>query len=118
MAQGYTLDRRLLTLSCPECGGPMYPMDDTVVPSFTCHIGHKLTGAAMLSAQRNRLEYGLCMILTQFKERIELCRILATVQPRCCRRFGKKIADEAEEGARTIRNVLEREWVISDQRVL
>jgi hypothetical protein len=95
----------------------MYPMDDTVVPSFTCHIGHKLTGAAMLSAQRNRLEYGLCMILTQFKERIELCRILGTVQPDVADDLGK-IADEAEEGARTIRNVLEREWVISDQRVL
>ena len=99
MAQGYTLDRRPLTLSCPECGSPMYPMDDTVVPSFTCHIGHKLTGAAMLSAQRNRLEYGLCMILTQFKERIELCRILATVQPDVADDLGK-IADEAAEGAR------------------
>jgi hypothetical protein len=68
----------------------MYPMDDTVVPSFTCHIGHKLTGAAMLSAQRNRLEYGLCMILTQFKERIELCRILGTVQPDVADDLGKK----------------------------
>jgi hypothetical protein len=39
------------------------------------HVGQLLRGGE----QRHRNTI-VCMILTQFKERIELCRILATVQ--------------------------------------
>ena len=116
MAQGYTLDRRPLTLSCPECGSPMYPMDDTVVPSFTCHIGHKLTGAAMLSAQRNRLEYGLCMILLNSRNVLSSVGSWLRFSPMLPTIWEKSLTRQRK--ALGIRNVLEREWVISDQRVL
>lgn len=50
MGDGYKLDRPF-TLTCPECGGAMQRTATGTLRQYRCHIGHVLTGAAMLEGQ-------------------------------------------------------------------
>jgi two-component system chemotaxis response regulator CheB len=77
MAEDYEIGNRPFTLTCPECGGALYPPDGAPVPRYVCHVGHTLTWPAMAEAQLARIEFSLGAALTQIKERAELCRQLA-----------------------------------------
>ena len=72
MAEEYDIANRPFTLTCPECGGAVFPPDGAPIPRYVCHVGHTLTWAAMAEAQLVRLEFALCAALTQMKERAEL----------------------------------------------
>lgn len=71
----YTLNRPG-HLTCPECGGALTRIEDGPVPKYVCHIGHVLTGEAMISAQAERIESLLGNSLAMLNERRELCRQL------------------------------------------
>lgn len=75
MSNGYTLNHPS-ALSCPECGGTVSILDDGPVRRYVCHIGHVLTGEAMLAAQADRIEYLATGLLAILNERQELCRQL------------------------------------------
>lgn len=77
MSEEYDVDTRPFTLSCPECGGPLFPPEATPVVRYRCHIGHVLTWPAVAEAQLARIEYSLGAALAVVKERAELCRQLA-----------------------------------------
>jgi two-component system chemotaxis response regulator CheB len=63
-------------LTCPECGGALTKIEKEPIPKYACHIGHVLTGEAMLEAQAERVEYFLEAALALLNERRELCRQL------------------------------------------
>jgi hypothetical protein len=63
-------------LTCPECGGALAKVESDPIPKYACHIGHVLTGEAMLEPQADRIEYFLEAALTLLNERRELCRQL------------------------------------------
>lgn len=63
-------------LTCPECGGALTKIEDGPIPRYVCHIGHTLTGEAMLVTQAERIEYLLEGALAMLNERRELCRQL------------------------------------------
>lgn len=63
-------------LTCPECGGALTKIEEGPIPRYVCHIGHALTGEAMLVAQAERIEYLLEAALAMLNERRELCRQL------------------------------------------
>jgi two-component system chemotaxis response regulator CheB len=63
-------------LTCPECGGALTKIEDAPIPKYRCHIGHVLTGEAMLEAQAERIEASLGNSLAMLNERCELCRQL------------------------------------------
>jgi two-component system chemotaxis response regulator CheB len=73
MSEAYTLNRPT-SLTCPECGGALAKVDKDPVPKFVCHIGHVLSGEAMLDAQAERIEESLTNALAILNERRELCR--------------------------------------------
>ncbi len=75
MIEGYTLDRPS-TLSCPECGGAMRRVTEGPISKYVCHIGHVLSGQAMLVAQADRIEWLATGLLAMLNERQELCREL------------------------------------------
>ena len=75
MSEEYVLNQPT-SLSCPECGGTLAKVDGNPIPKFVCHIGHQLTGEAVLEAQAERIEWLLGGALAILNERHELCRQL------------------------------------------
>jgi two-component system, chemotaxis family, protein-glutamate methylesterase/glutaminase len=49
----------LSPLSCPECGGPLWKMDQDEVQRYRCHVGHGYTAQYLLGAQDHALESAL-----------------------------------------------------------
>jgi two-component system chemotaxis response regulator CheB len=62
------------SMSCPECGGTLAKIETSPIPKYACHIGHVLTGEAVLDAQADRIEDSLTSALATLNERRELCR--------------------------------------------
>ncbi|MBV8827440.1 MAG: hypothetical protein JO084_05720 [Bradyrhizobiaceae bacterium] len=75
MSEEYVLNQPT-SLTCPECGGALKKVDSDPIPRYVCHIGHELTGEAMLEAQAERIEWLLGGALAILNERRELCRQL------------------------------------------
>jgi hypothetical protein len=75
MNEGYTLNQPP-NLTCPECGGSLIRSDDGPAVKYICHIGHVLTGRAMLEAQQERIEHLATGLLAMLNEQRELCRQL------------------------------------------
>ena len=61
-------------LTCPECGGALAKIKSDPIPKYACHIGHVLTGEAVLEAQDELIEDSLTTALAMLNERDELCR--------------------------------------------
>ncbi|MBM0205667.1 hypothetical protein JNW90_23630 [Micromonospora sp. STR1s_5] len=118
MDDGYKLDRPF-TLSCPECSGTVERTATGTLAQYRCHIGHVLTGAAMLDAQASVLEMRLGSVLSLLNERAELCRqlsegSLAEGQDPATLEAAR---NEALQRAGTIRALLESDWVQPDPRL-
>jgi two-component system, chemotaxis family, protein-glutamate methylesterase/glutaminase len=75
MNDGYTLNRPA-ALACPECGGTLRVDRDGPVLRYVCHIGHVLTGEAMLVAAADRIEHQATGLLAMLNEQRELYRQL------------------------------------------
>lgn len=75
MSEEYVLNKPT-SFSCPECGGALAKTETDPIVKFACHIGHVLTGEAMLEAQADRIEESLTTALATLNERRELCRQL------------------------------------------
>lgn len=63
-------------LTCPECGGALAKVEGDPIPKYVCHIGHVLSGEAMLETQAETIERLLESALAMLNERCELCRQL------------------------------------------
>jgi two-component system, chemotaxis family, protein-glutamate methylesterase/glutaminase len=75
MSSHYVLDKPD-HLTCPECGGALTKVEGDPITKYRCHIGHVLTGEAMLVAQAERIEMLLETALAALNEHRELCREL------------------------------------------
>ncbi|HEX5690986.1 MAG TPA: chemotaxis protein CheB, partial [Roseiflexaceae bacterium] len=59
-------------LSCPECGGPLWRIDDATVRRYRCHVGHGYTARTLLSEQGIEVERALWIALRTMEERARL----------------------------------------------
>lgn len=82
---------------CPECGGPLWQVDETQIVRFRCHVGHIYQAENLLTEQANGLEAALWTAVRTFKERFLLSRQLAERERE---RGAKDAADRFEEMAR------------------
>ena len=111
MSEEYRLDKPS-ALTCPECGGALARQKDGTLLQFRCHIGHVLSAETMLAAQFDVLEVKLAACLVALNERAELCREMgeaAREQGQDSTAYDAARA-EALERAKTIKDLLEREW--------
>jgi len=112
MDDGYTLEEPL-TLGCPECGGVLRPLINEHVRSYRCHIGHVLTGEAVLAAQFSLFECRLGGCLALLNERASLCRKLA--EDAASRGQDptqyETAARECLERAQAVKALLESDWI-------
>ncbi|HLH97957.1 MAG TPA: hypothetical protein VKW08_22855 [Xanthobacteraceae bacterium] len=117
MSEEYVLDRPP-TITCPECGGALKKIESDPFPKYVCHIGHVLSGEAMLQAQAERIEYSLTNALALLNERRELCREMLDDGPGDSVRLQRLFSDASgraeklrellnEHGAKPAMNVAE-----------
>jgi two-component system chemotaxis response regulator CheB len=64
-------------LTCPECGGALWELNDGKLLHFRCHIGHAYTEQGLTAAQSDRLEEAMWTALRVLSESAELHRKLA-----------------------------------------
>jgi two-component system, chemotaxis family, protein-glutamate methylesterase/glutaminase len=104
MTAEYVLNRPS-SFTCPECCGALAKIEGDPIPKYACHIGHVLTGEAMLDAQADRIEEFLTSALAMLNERRELCRQMLGEGITDAARLQATLAD-ATERAEAIRAVL------------
>ena len=96
--------------SCPDCNGVLWEIHDGQLQRFRCRVGHAWSPESLLTQQSEGLEAALWVALRSLEERAHLARKLA--EP--ARRRGHRItasrfesqADEAQQAARLVRNLL------------
>lgn len=106
MSENYVLDQPT-GLTCPECGGALAKIESQPIPKYVCHIGHELTGEAMLEAQAERIEWLLSSVLAMLNEHRELCRQLLEDGLSDSTRV-RAIISETAETANAVRGLLNR----------
>jgi two-component system chemotaxis response regulator CheB len=104
MSEEYVLNKPT-HLSCPECGGALAKIESDPIPKYACHIGHVLTGEAMLEAQDEVIERSLTTALAMLNERTELCRQMMDDGTTDDVRL-KTIQRKARERAESVRDLL------------
>jgi two-component system chemotaxis response regulator CheB len=85
------------TFSCPECGGTLWQVDETVLVRFRCHIGHAYYGDTLFAEQAEALEAALWIAVRTFRERTVLARQMARLEhERGQSQVAKRYEDEAD----------------------
>lgn len=95
-------------LTCPECGGALWEVDDHGILRFACHVGHAYSTSSILAEQGEAVEGAVWAALRTLEERASLCRRLALrlEGKSSATRFGARAA-EAEHHAGLLRDVIE-----------
>lgn len=106
---GKSLNTRTV-LTCPECGGVIWELDEGGLARFRCHVGHAYSGESLLVEQANSLEAALWVAVRALEERAALLERMCTRAEESggrmsARRF-KEQAGEAERQADVVRQVL------------
>ena len=65
------------TLTCPDCGGGLWELDDEGHKRFRCHTGHVYTGASLLEKQGEEMEESVWISIRMLEERRNLLLTLA-----------------------------------------
>ena len=105
-------------LSCPECGGSLWYVDENGTFRFRCRIGHAYSEQSLLQEHGRSLEVALWTALRALEERAALLRRMASRvaeagHDRSARHFRTK-ADELDRQAGVIRNHIVPTAVESD----
>lgn len=84
-------------LTCPECGGALWEIEDGSLLRYRCHVGHAFGADAVLSAQGEEIEKTLEKLQRAHQERAALARKMAERQ-----RIGRRhnLAEQLEARAR------------------
>ena len=95
---------------CPECGGPLWEVDDPALKRYRCHVGHAYTATALLADQSDATEKALWIALRTLEERANMLRVMAEDEQargreRTTSQFRAR-AEEAEQDAQSVRHLL------------
>lgn len=101
----------LAVMTCPECGGSLWQMDDEQLVRFRCHIGHAYYGETLLAEQSEALEAALWTAVRIFKEKGVLARQLAGRAAGSETDVAERFAEQAELAERY--SELIQEYVLS-----
>lgn len=97
-------------LTCPDCGGALWELQEGEVVRYRCHVGHGYSAEGMLTAQSAKLESSLWSAMRTLQEKAELARRLgarmkARGLPEAAKRFAEAMA-EAERDSESIQRLL------------
>jgi two-component system chemotaxis response regulator CheB len=105
-------NQNLSGMTCPDCGGALWELDNGSLIRYQCHVGHRYSGETLLAEQEQALEYALWSGVRALKEQAMLMRRLEEdARARGLNRAVAHYADRAdisERHAQTIRDLIER----------
>jgi two-component system chemotaxis response regulator CheB len=113
---------RRSVLSCPDCGGVMWEMDEGELTRFRCHVGHTYTAEHINLAIDDSLRRALGAAQRALEERVALTRKLheqaiANGRRLTAANWGAK-AEEYEREMQVIRAAIQRmEWIETSRRL-
>jgi two-component system chemotaxis response regulator CheB len=97
-------------ISCPECGGSLWQIEDEGVTRYRCRVGHGYTSEVLLASQNGNVSDSLWAAVRTMQERVELLKRLADdSESRGAQRSAetyRQRADESAVHAETIRQLL------------
>ncbi|MCR5887881.1 chemotaxis protein CheB [Hymenobacter sp. J193] len=68
----------LAPLTCPDCGGNLWELNEGSVLRYRCHTGHAFTGESLMESSRHSLEETLWVALRMMEERKNLLSSMAS----------------------------------------
>lgn len=77
--EGKPIDPTTTVMTCPECGGVLWEVNDDKITRYSCHVGHTYSTDTMLEEQSRAIEGALWTAIRAIKERVFLLRRLATI---------------------------------------
>ena len=97
-------------LTCPECGGVLWEVNDGAEMHYACHVGHRYSEGSLLVGKAKALEDALWVAVRSLEERASLSRRLANR----AKITGKELvyeqcldqAEEAERSANIVRSII------------
>ncbi|MEJ7601584.1 MAG: chemotaxis protein CheB [Kofleriaceae bacterium] len=100
------------TISCPDCGGPMWQMGDERIRRYRCYNGHAMTAADMLAASNTQVEAALWSAVRALNDRAGTLETLASDAERIGNvQSGSSYASRARDARREAE--LAREFMLS-----
>ncbi|HEY4426223.1 MAG TPA: chemotaxis protein CheB [Pyrinomonadaceae bacterium] len=101
---------RISRLTCPDCHGALWEINDEELLRYRCHVGHAYSAEALREGQTEMLEVALWSAVRALEEQTVLAkRIIERARKanhhRAARMFEKRVR-EAEEHSSIIRQVL------------
>lgn len=101
---------KISTLTCPECNGALWEIDDHEILRYRCHVGHALSAEALGDGQTAMLEIALWSAVRALEEQMILAK---KIQDRARRgnrmdvvQIFERRAHEAEQQSSMIRQLL------------
>lgn len=93
---------------CPECGGPLWEVEEDRVKRFRCHVGHAYTERALVADQDDAVERALWVALRTLEERANMLESMARREHEAGRSASGKVYDErAAESRDHVRHLRE-----------
>ena len=101
---------RVSRLTCPECQGALWEINDENLLRFRCHVGHALSAESLSDGQAERLEVALWSAVRALEEQMILAkRIVQRARKanrmRAATMFERR-AEEAERNSGALRQLL------------
>jgi len=99
-------------LTCPDCGGALWQIEEGSLMRYQCHVGHRYSSESLLMHQDEHVEGALWTAVRALEERADLRRRMASQTEAAglaavSESFAEQ-AQHAEEQANQIRDVLAR----------
>jgi two-component system chemotaxis response regulator CheB len=97
-------------LTCPECGGVLWEMQEGNLTRYQCHVGHAYSEGSLFIGKTKALEDALWVAVRSLKERASLSRKLANRadslgKAQVFEKFHDQ-AEEADQAAQVIRSII------------
>lgn len=97
-------------LTCPECGGVLWELQEGNLIRFRCHVGHAYSIESMASEQASEVEKALWSANRALEEKAALARRMAVQARQHHRRMSEATflarAEEAEQHAALLRQII------------
>ncbi len=105
---------QLSSVTCPDCGGGLWELDEKQPLRYRCHTGHAFTARTLEAVQTGQAEYALWSSVRALKEREMLLRRLAAVaeatgdpaQAEAGRRQADRVLEQAQLLGRMVQGEL------------
>jgi two-component system chemotaxis response regulator CheB len=113
---GEGVPNRNTILTCPECGGVLWHLDEDKLVRYRCHVGHTFSEESLLVEQSNAVESALWAAVRVLEEKAALTsRMAAKAKKDSFSRSARRFSDQAENAERSADII--RELILSGKAI-